>query len=449
MSRDTPRRATPFTSLRARMTAGFTLCFATISLLACFVFYGWSCRLARQDVSERVRAAARLVALEWRGDAQERSVAKAFREAEEDMRLDNVTVFIADGSGAVLGSNRTAVLSASDMRRHGWILAEEPSHNARIIAGMNWRATESVLRKQAMTLTMFAFVLNGAGAIAAWFLVGKTLRPIGVLANQARFASADPLHARLQSPSNDAEVQHLVETLNGFLERFQQNTRAREQFYAAAAHELRTPLAVLSGGIELALSRSRTTADYVETLSDLQGETKRLTALSEAMLTLNRLQTEDGEEENGSVDIAAECEYVLSTLASLISGKRLAVTMSGGRENTHIIAPLSHITTLLRNLLENAVKYTPSGGAIRIAVEASATTICVHIENDYPAADALPLEKFYEPFFRADASRSLHGNGLGLAICRRLADFHRWDLQHTSTDSTVTATCVFRRCFFG
>ncbi|MBC8140885.1 MAG: hypothetical protein H7Y38_05530 [Armatimonadetes bacterium] len=431
------------------MTVGFALWFSVIGFLGCGLFYAWSCQIARRDISERVRAAARLVALEWQIDAQEKSATKALREAEEDMRLDNVAIFIVDDSGAVLGSNRTAVLSVSDMRRHRWIIAEWKTPSANVVAGMDWRATEAVLQKQALMLTAFALALSGAGTVAAWFLVGKTLRPIGVLADQAGVASADPLQARLQAPSNDAEVQHLVETLNGFLERFQQNTRAREQFYAAAAHELRTPLAVLSGGIELALSRPRITDDYVETLRDLQGETKRLIALSEALLTLNRLQTEVGAEEPEPVDIGSECERVLSALAPIIEKKRLIVSIKGGRECTETLAPLSQVTVLLRNLLENAAKYTPVGGAIRIVVETSATAICLRVHNDYPMADALPLDRFYEPFFRADPSRSLQGgNGLGLAICRRLAELHRWDLQHTSTDDTVIVQCVFHRWFF-
>ncbi|MBC8134481.1 MAG: hypothetical protein H8F28_01170 [Fibrella sp.] len=433
------------TSLRARMTLVFATWFTLIATLACVFFVVWSRRIAHDDVQERVNAAARLVAQERESVAPEKSATKAIREAKEDMRLDNVALFIVDQSGDVLGANRASSLSVADMRRHGWLISEVRSLDVTVIAGMDWRATEEVLRRQALLLSVFALLISSTGSVAAWFLVGSTLRPIGVLAEEAGFASADPLHARLRAPSDDAEVRHLVGTLNDFLERFQESTRAREQFYAAAAHELRTPLAVLSGSIELALSRPRAAADYAETLQDLQRETKRLVALAEGLLTLNRLQTSIDAEEAECVDITDECERILATLRPLVSERDLEVTVEWATATAEVFASRSHLVMLLRNLIENAAKYAEMGGRVHIHSYIEDNVIHLSVYNEYTEAANLPLERIYEPFFRADPSRSVAtgGNGLGLAISRRLADAHGWHLRHLSTNGGVLADVAF------
>lgn len=431
-------------SLRARMTLAFAAWSTVITLLACVFFITWSRRVARNDVQERVSAAARLVRQEWESASTKKNAAKAIREAKEDMRLDNIALFIMDAAGNVLGANRASPLSVAEMRRHGWLTAEARSGDVTIIAGVDWQASEAAIGKQALLLYVFALLISIAGGIGAWFLVGSTLRPIGILADEAGFASADPLRARLHAPSGDAEVQHLVKTLNGFLERFQESTRAREQFYAAAAHELRTPLSVLSGNIEVALSRPRTVTDHEETLRELQTETRRLIALAEGLLTLNRLQTNSNAEEPEAVNIADECEQILDRLQLLACERHLKATF-GGETEAGVFAPRSHVVMLLRNLLENAVKYAPTGGSVNIRVWCQEGTVRMTVYNQYENAENLPLRQIYEPFFRADPSRSVStgGNGLGLAICRRLADTHGWHLQHTATDTGIAANVAF------
>lgn len=429
-------------SLRARMTWGFAAWFSFVALCACAVFLLWSRQLARRDASERVQAAAQLVAREWHGERGTEKIAKALREAQEDMRLDNVVVVIVDETGAVLGANRTAAPLPDVMRKRGFVMATVRTKNASVVAGMDWQPTEAILERQAVLLLLMVLTVAGCGAVAAWFLVGRTLRPIALLAGEATLASVDPLRARLRVPSGDAEIVHLVGTLNGFLTRFAESNREREQFYAAAAHELRTPLSVLSGNIELALSRPRTSSDYAETLTELQNETTRLINLAEGLLTMNRLQTASDAGESETVNVADECARVVASLALLAERRRVVIETHGEAQT---FAPVAHVQMLLRNLVENAAKYADPGGTVRVSIGGDATGASVAVRNDYRGADALPLYRLDEPFFRADPSRSVEtgGNGLGLAICRRLANAHGWKLSLTAEENGVLARCVF------
>jgi signal transduction histidine kinase len=434
----------PMTSLRARMTVGFMLWFAAFAVLSGISFLLWSWRSARLDREERVAAAARLVAQEWDGKPASQSVGKAFREAQEDMRLDHVSLLIVDNKGAILGANRTPSLPWPDPERAGWLTNERSVGTSTVIAGMDWNEVERALGRQALLLLGFTLLATTVVGIGTWRMVGRTLQPIGALSNQARSASADLLQARLSPPSEDREVRGLVDTLNGFLERFQENARDREQFYSAAAHELRTPLAVLSSTIEIALTRRRPLEEYEETLVDLQQETKRLILLSEGLLFLNRLQMQTEREEAVPVNIAEECCLVLKMLEPSIRAKLLQVETDWA-DDIEVLAPISHVAMLLRNLIENAVKYAPAGGLVRVALQQREGEIVLVVANRYPHPEHLPLERLDEPFFRADASRSTEtgGNGLGLAICRRLVEANGWKLTLTAEKEMIVATVGF------
>ena len=130
-------------------------------------------------------------------------------------------------------------------------------------------------RRQMDMLLMGGLVVLVVG-IGAWFVVGKTLSPIRRLAHQAANASAEKLDARLDAPSQDAEVLELVNTLNGFLTRMEETVETKGRFYAAASHELRTPLQALSGHLELALSRERSAEDYKAALEEAKKQSSRL-----------------------------------------------------------------------------------------------------------------------------------------------------------------------------
>lgn len=421
-------------SLRARVTLEFTTGFAALVCAACLLFIGWRWYQAKREARHEVRAAALLIQHEWDGSRTAEGIEAAIESARKDAKihgwltaLDNVAVMIVDGNGHVLGANRYPHPPVAAQKRMGWLTDEKRAADATIIAGIDWRVTESVLRGELLLLLGFGILATGIAGISAWVLVGRTLRPIGALADQADAASADPLHIKLNLPSKDAEVRHLVGTLNGFLDRMRQTSRAREQFYAATAHELRSPLSVLSGSIEVTLSRPRDNAEYQETLTDLQHQTDRLGALVEGLLLLNRLHMNTDEEEAESVDLADICHHMLSTLTPLAQRRNLIVETELDSASD-VFASQTHASILIRNLIENAVKYATESGTIRVSLHSSETSEQLTVSNSFDGA--LDMERLFEPFYRADRARSATtaGNGLGLAICRRIADANGWGL---------------------
>ena len=216
--------------------------------------------------------------------------------------------------------------------------------------------------------------------------------------------------------------------------------QSRERFYAAAAHELRTPLQALSGHLEVALSRSRGAEEYRAALGEGHAQTERLTVLVQDLLLLNHLDAQSARPAAVRLDLADLCESELRTLRVLAEKRALKIELDLP-ERCEINAPWNHVTMLLRNLLENAVKYATSGGNVRVQLKNATLTIC----NDCVFDNALEPEKLFEPFYRPDTSRTsaTGGNGLGLAICRSICQSNNWTIALRAEENSLCATVVF------
>ena len=402
-------------SLRSRMTFGFTVTFALFALAAIFAFSLWSRHAAYQDAEERVGAAVEHLLLEW----EEKTPTKAIREVHEDARLDAVSMILVDAHGRTLAQDGHPVL-AWPVPKAGWIARVGRGTQGTVAAGMPWRPIVDELRSQTLLLATFAMLGTSIVGAVCWTLVGRTLLPIDRLANAADAASSDPLHARLVSASEDAEIVHLVGTLNSLLQRLAEGAKSREGFYASAAHELRTPLAVLSADLEIALSRPRSPEEYAETLQGLQSQTRRLILLTEGLLTLNRLESFDARTEREATNPADVVADALRRLARTIHSKGLHVVAELD-DDSIVEAPANHVEIIVRNLVENAVRHSPEGEKIEVVAQ-GAIRILNRATDDVPE----DFEPLFEPFARGDPSRALDGNGLGLAICRRIGNLNGW-----------------------
>ena len=442
------------------MTMGFTVSLLSFLLLACAADFLWSRHSAQKEATRRVQAAAQLVAHEWdeaRGDTSAAGIERVIETSRIDAMqhgwlnaLDGVSVVLSDNKGQLQGVSRHPYPQSVSPTNGQWLTAQVPAQMGFVLAGIDKRELNEALHDRTLLLLCFAAACTVIAGGAAWVVVGRTLRPIGALAQQADTASADPLRARLLSPSDDAEVRHLVGTLNRFLTRLNENTREREQFYAAAAHELRTPLAVLLGSVEVAQSRPRSPEETTETLSDLCEQTQRLIKLTEDLLTLNRLHTvPQGKtsEDADYLDVADYCERTLSELAPTIVMRGLRVETRYTASSCDVLAAPAHLSILVRNLIENAVRYADAEGGLTITVESADDTLHLRVSNAYHADLPLDTARLFVPFYRADPSRAVAtgGNGLGLAICKQVADANGWLLSINHKEKMVTALVTFSR----
>lgn len=428
-------------SIRARLAALFSLGLALLIAAAVGGIVWYSRVLEERAAHSLLTATCKGIVMESEeGYSPERVVA----EAEEDLRGADIAVTVVDRQGRVLARSGESAPDLAEARGPDWRSVTSTTRGGdTLIFAMPWARTRAALRRNAMALAGLGAFVVVIAAIGSWFLVGRALRPIPLLARQARASSTDNLAISLTPPSQDAEMVDLVDTLNGLLRRVTGTAAARGRFYAAASHELRTPLQALYGHLELALSRDRTREEYVALNREAHEQAGRLVSLVRTLLLLYQLDSSEALPPGEPVSVGAVCESALSQFGPLVAerGLRVEVTTDNAGE---VLAPPGHLEILVRNLVENAVRYAAEGGAVRLAASHRDRSACLEVLNDCAAPPDFGCEELFEPFSRPDPSRNARtgGTGLGLAICKSIADANGWRLGIREESGTVRATLV-------
>ncbi len=286
-------------------------------------------------------------------------------------------------------------------------------------------------------------VLLLIAGLGGFFLVNQALRPINRITHTAQAISANDLTGRIKYQGSADEVGRLANTIDRMLDRLQEAFDRERRFTADASHELRTPLTVIKGRISVILSQSRTPIEYVNTLIAVEQEVDRLIRLSNALLFLARL-------EGGT--LLSPTSLVLSDLLEIIleQAQPLAklhnITLSGNIPSSLLIyGDFDYLLRLFLNLLDNAIKYTPSGGRVTIIAEAKASDVCVAVSDTGAGIPPQHLPHLFERFYRveADRSRRTGGAGLGLAIAWEIAHWHGGTLSVQSQLGLGTTFTVY------
>ncbi|HEX2950536.1 MAG TPA: ATP-binding protein [Armatimonadota bacterium] len=445
-------------SLRTRMTLTVTAAFAIWLLLVCVGLMLYTGHTAERQADRVLTATVEALHRDMRdntwdepGDQGQPNghgitaaiLADFISEHREDLIANHVAALLIDSHGHIIQRSQKHTPSWPPPHDDDWRIRVIPAQHVKLVLAYDWGKTEDDLREQTIILLAFSFCVVVAAAFATWVLVGRTLSPIGRLAQQASAASTETLHLRLTTPSEDIEMVELVGTLNNLLARLGETVTAKGRFYAAASHELRTPLQALSGHLEVALSRQRPADKYRAALEEAHTQTRRLTILVRDLLLLNQLDTATEPPMCETVSIADICDRAIRLCQPLVTQHDLHLHIALDQDG-EISAPPTHAEMLIRNLVENAVKYATPGGDVHVALQEDPTQVTVTIHNSSTPIENWNADALFEPFFRLDASRNAKtgGNGLGLAICKAIAMTNDWQicLDHDGTGVTATVS---------
>jgi heavy metal sensor kinase len=302
---------------------------------------------------------------------------------------------------------------------------------------------EDIRATFALTIPI-ALLLASAGG---YFLARKSLAPVVAMSSQAGRIGAANLHERLAVQNEKDELGHLAQSFNSLLDRLSESFERQRRFMADASHELRTPVAILRGEAEVALSQqARSQEEYRESLGVLHHEAERLTHIVEDLFTLTRadagqypLQPRDFYLE----ELVGECVHSARTLAL---AKKISLNFGEASESP-LRADESLLRRMILNLLDNAIKYTPEGGHVTVTCHRVGDEYVLSITDTGGGIPADLQPRIFERFFRADKARSRAetdggGAGLGLSISRWIAEAHHGRLELTRSDaggSTFTA----------
>ncbi len=431
-------------SIRARTVAAFSLFFTILIAIAGTCLAGY----IRKDVEGDADRLIGEIALRIRAEISVEHEPATDRLIEDEERVSGEKLWMAvvDAHGKRQYASPGAPPPDKDPAPDLWRTSRATWPEGTVYIGMDWRREAARLQVLTTGIVLFSAVMFAAASAGAWVLVGRTLKPIQDLSEQAQSAAVATEHVRLVSPSDDTEMVGLVATLNELLGRIEDVSSARGRFYAAASHELRTPLQALSGHLELAGSRNRTEEEYQALLQEAQSQTRRLVHLTRDLLVLNQLEAAaPGAYETDHISLADSVERAVQSLQDRAASNGVTIGLSiQNADEVEIVAPPTHVDMVVRNLIENAVKFADQGTTIQVTLQTLLAPELTVFNTCTPPAE-WNSERVFEAFYRPDPSRSLAtgGNGLGLAICKAVCDRCKWQIRVVPSQGGVLAILSF------
>ena len=444
-------------SIRARLTLLYT---AVLSLVlagfavAFYLIHARS-RLARLDeeLSRAGAVVARLMSVEL---DEEPDLGAAAGEALKDLAMPDRILAVFDGGGRLL-SGRWAGLPepagagppgpapatwqtpAGPFRVH-WARQRERElvYQVGVAESLAPLRRELAALRQALLVSfVLSILLAGAGG---WTIARGALRPVDLMAAQARRISGRTPGFQLASPNPDDELGLLAKAFNDLLTRLESVLALQRRFMADASHELRTPVSVARTAVEVTLGRrGRPEEEYRDCLEIVADQTRRLSRIVEDMLTLARADAAGLSLERRPLyldELVAECVEEMKVLAA-----PRAVTLGWkGEGEVEVTADERLLRQMLNNLLHNAIRHTPRGGEVRVDLAAGRDGVEVTVTDSGTGVPPAEGERIFERFVRLDPSRGGgDGAGLGLPIARAIAEAHGGSLVLARSDSSGSA----------
>lgn len=284
-----------------------------------------------------------------------------------------------------------------------------------------------------------------ASALAAGYLIARRgLQPVSRLAAIVDELGPDQLHRRIGDGAWPAEVKPLAQNFDRLLSRLEASFGRISRFSADIAHELRTPLHILRGEAELALTKGRSMVDYRACIESAADEYERLSRMVDALLFLARSEQPDAHIDRQVLDIRREVTAVFDFYQAMADEQGVSLTLHG--EGT-VMADSSLLRRALGNLVANALQHTPSGGQVTVEVQAQPDhSVAIIVRDTGHGIAAADLPHVLDRFYRADKARHRRkqGTGLGLAIVQSIMQLHGGTVSiQSQIDQGTSVTLTF------
>jgi two-component system OmpR family sensor kinase len=305
------------------------------------------------------------------------------------------------------------------------LLAVPVSEHRVLVVGESLEDRQETLGELSKALTLGGSLALVGTTILAWLIAGAALRPVERMRAEASEIATSDVPRRLSVPTSGDEIERLGTTLNAMLDRLEQALERERRFVADASHELRTPLGILKTELDLALRRARTPEELEAALRSAAEESDRLNRLAEDLLVLARADHGQLPIRRQATDVAALIDRLAAGFEGAAAGKGVSIERRYAADIQAIIDP-DRIGQALSNLLDNALRHTPEGGAITVAVSGGAQDITISVSDTGDGFPGSFLGEAFEAFARADEGRGRAegATGLGLAIVRAIAEAH-------------------------
>ena len=461
-------------SLRFKLTVWYVLILGILlTSFSSFLYFTLSKSLYR-DVDNKLRSLAELIASESSSPLSKFSFGTIDQALEASMNLKPIGKFIQvlDESGNIgrKSDNLRNVqlpisLNALKNASKGLITFEtnrtigntplrimtfpvvENSHVTKIVQiASSLEGVEDALNKLFLILIISVPSTLILASLGGQFLAHKALKPVDDITQTARMITSQNLNQRIHPPKVRDEISRLIETFNEMISRLDQSFRQMKQFSSDASHELKTPLTILKGEVEVTLRKERTPQEYQQTLGSNLEEINRMSQIVEDLLNLSKADTGEIRLNKEDINLAEILNEVVAQMERLAKTKKLHLSATNHHQDIHIFADALRLRELFINLIENGIKYTEAGGSIRIILQkeypAPATDqsdwgkrekgqfVKIIVSDTGIGIAKEDQERIFNRFFRVDKARSREqgGSGLGLSICKWIVEAHQGEI---------------------
>lgn len=274
-------------------------------------------------------------------------------------------------------------------------------------------------------------------ALVGMFLASRALRPVAALTAKAERINARGLDQRMPATREAAEFQRLTDVFNAMLDRLEQSFQQATRFSADAAHELKTPLAILQGQLEQSLREAADGSPQQKLCADLLEEVQRLKTIIRKLLLLSLADAGQLRLNLEPVNLAEVVENAAEDARILAPGLQVE---TDAYQAVTVQADPDLLAQVVQNLVSNAIKYNRDGGFIRIELAPSASGVRLAVTNSGDPIPPAHQPRLFDRFYRADSSRArtTEGVGLGLSLAREIARAHRGELALERSGETGT-----------
>jgi len=438
-----------FDSVRTRLTLWYAGVLALSLIAFALVIYYAAGNIFHERQDESLRSTAQTVAsayVEELGETQ--SPSKAGEVVLAELTFPNRYVQLTDNTGLRIASSSN--LSGSTITTPASVFIEARARGASNVTANGLRvavvplssdrslgfaevaeplsAIEEALRELRRDLFFGVPLVLLLASAGGYFLARKSLASIASMNSQTQRISAQNLSSRLDVTNPRDELGRLATTINDLLARLESSFKEQQRFIADASHELRTPLAVLRGETEVALGKTRSIDEYQHSLSLIQDEAERLSRIVEDLFILARQPINRraalNKEPISLNDAVKDCARAAQVLAAR-KGVRLKLE-ENDPPSIALNADQELIKRMILNLLDNAVKYTPAGGEISLALARENGNAEIVVRDNGIGIPAADQSRVFDRFYRVDKARAraLGGAGLGLSIAQWIVEAH-------------------------
>ena len=437
-------------SIRFRLTIWYSLAFFVSTAIVFAVFFYITKQTLLNQTDRSIIAHAETLT-KIVGDEQPSMAQGVFNQgiiSQQFMEMPGMLVLITDKSGKITGSSQVGAdentilkdliekssniikptfverrIGTTTLRIGVFPMIQNGESNGLIFMGDPVDAIYDSFKSLILTLTAVYLLIAIPAIIGSYLLAKSALQPILKISSDLQSITSQDLNHHVAVPNTEDEVSELAVTFNELLQRLHESFKRERQFIGDVAHELKTPVATLKGEIELALSKKRTNEEYKNAFGETLIDVNRLSTTIRNILDLAWIGADKAISTNQQTDLTAVLVELKDIAVKLAAQKHITVK-SHIAEGIQVIGSEDKLSRSILNILDNAVKYTPTNETISIFLRTKNSEAVVEVIDSGNGILEKDLPHIFDRFYRGSKTAKTLGSGLGLAIAQGIIESH-------------------------